>query len=407
MSPSLGNEKRFRLGTHRLLAPEETLERALEVSRRLHITRVANITHLDTIGIPTVAVIRPNSRSLTVAQGKGATLVAAKVSGLMESIENYHAENISRPLLYASEAELVARGLDVLDTLGVPRVSGGSYDPWARFLWIEGHDAMSRSRRWLPFELVHADYTLPLPSHSGAFLMSDSGIASGNHPLEATSHAVCELVERDALTMWSLLSPELHAATRIDLSTVDDEAALWALERFAAAEVSVGVWETTSDVGIPAFFCRIVDRVENVFRPLGVMSGSGCHPNRGVALFRALSEAAQSRLTVISGSRDDLGLASYQAGLDGDAVAAERDVLARQGVRSFKAVPSFDSDTLADDLSWELQQLHGAGIHQVAVVDLSNPAFGVPVVRVVIPGLEGLSDAPGYTPGARATKVRR
>ena len=62
------------------------------------ITRIANITGLDRLGIPVVMVCRPNSRSIAVSQGKGLTLDAAKASGLMESVETFHAESITRPL---------------------------------------------------------------------------------------------------------------------------------------------------------------------------------------------------------------------------------------------------------------------------------------------------------------------
>lgn len=58
------------------------------------ITRVADVTGLDRIGIPVVMVCRPNARSLAVSQGKGIDIEAATVSGLMESVELYHAEHI-------------------------------------------------------------------------------------------------------------------------------------------------------------------------------------------------------------------------------------------------------------------------------------------------------------------------
>ena len=70
------------------------------------ITRIANVTGLDTIGIPVVMVCRPNSRSVAVSQGKGLTLAAAKASGVMESVEGYHAEHIALPLKYSDYEEL-------------------------------------------------------------------------------------------------------------------------------------------------------------------------------------------------------------------------------------------------------------------------------------------------------------
>ena len=59
-----------------------------------------------------------------------------------------------------------------------------------------------------------------------------------------------------------------------------------------------------------------------------------------------------------------------------------------------------------EDLEWQLGRLEAAGIQQVAVVDLTKPEFGIPVARVVIPGLEGL-DSAKYRPGARAKILMR
>jgi YcaO-like protein with predicted kinase domain len=405
VQPTAGTQKRHRTGTHRVAEPSETLSRISAVLPAVGITRVANVTGLDVIGIPVVAVMRPNSRSLAVAQGKGFDLVAAKVSGVMESIENYHAENICKPLLFDSEERIRARRGRVIDVQGLPRAAGGTYDPEARLLWIEGYDALGRERAWLPFEVVHADYTLPLPSNSGAFLLSDSGVASGNHAFEATSHAICELVERDALTLWHYRTPAAQAGCRVDLNTVEDAACRWLLGKFAAADVAVGAWDITSDIGIPSFLCEILDREPNPFRAIGSMFGSGCHPAREVALFRALSEAAQSRLTVIAGSRDDLGLAVYRRGLDLDASHTRLAALAAPGARPFAASTTFEGEALEQDIAWELERLQDVGIREVTVVDLALPEIGIPVVRVVIPGLEGICDAPGFVPGRRVRAI--
>src|SRR5690349_5920121 len=78
--------------------PEETLERIRPLMPLAGITRVADVTWLDTIGIPVVMVVRPNARSLSVAQGKGLNIIAARVSGIMESLECFHAERVSGPV---------------------------------------------------------------------------------------------------------------------------------------------------------------------------------------------------------------------------------------------------------------------------------------------------------------------
>src|SRR5438876_10443588 len=98
--------KGFRGGTDRTVSPGETVERIRPFMPAMGITRIANVTGLDCIGIPVVMVCRPNSRSIAVSQGKGTTLIAAKASGVMESIEGYHAEHITLPLKLASYEEL-------------------------------------------------------------------------------------------------------------------------------------------------------------------------------------------------------------------------------------------------------------------------------------------------------------
>jgi YcaO-like protein with predicted kinase domain len=98
--------KRFHVGTHRLTDPSQTLQRVTPFMSAMGITRVGNITGLDRIGIPVAIAVRPNSRSLAVAQGKGTSLDAAKASALMEAIETYHAENIVHSLRYGTYADL-------------------------------------------------------------------------------------------------------------------------------------------------------------------------------------------------------------------------------------------------------------------------------------------------------------
>jgi YcaO-like protein with predicted kinase domain len=87
--------KTYMRGTHRLIPPAETLARLKPLLPQMGITRLANVTGLDTIGIPVVMSVRPCSRSLSVSQGKGLDLDSAKASAAMESIEGYHAERVS------------------------------------------------------------------------------------------------------------------------------------------------------------------------------------------------------------------------------------------------------------------------------------------------------------------------
>src|SRR5580765_8183876 len=75
------------------------------------ITRCGDITALDVIGIPVWFATRPNSRALSVSQGKGLTHEQARIGAIMESIEGAVAEQ-TRELVaeFATATEMAARG---------------------------------------------------------------------------------------------------------------------------------------------------------------------------------------------------------------------------------------------------------------------------------------------------------
>jgi YcaO-like protein with predicted kinase domain len=401
-----GIPKTYRAGTHRWITPEETLARVHPFLSRMGITRVANITGLDRIGLPVVQVSRPNSRSLAGSQGKGLSLAAAKASGVMESVEAYHAENITLPVKYARHTDL-SRDHCVVDATTLNRPKNSNYHSEIPLLWIEGIDLLRDEAVWVPFEMVDANFTYPRPAGVGCFAATSNGLASGNHLLEAISHGISEVVERDATTLWGLSGKEAQDLTRLDLQTVHDPACVDVLEKFSRAGIIVGVWETTSDIGVPSFLCKIRDNTGPMTGTVD-LPGYGCHPDRSIALFRALTEAAQTRLTIIAGTRDDLARSRYEQ--MGNPLVAWQDPRWSEdhGVRSFSQAPTCDAETVDEDVTWLLDQLRRAGIQRVVVVDLTKPEFALPVVRVVIPGLEmALINPELYFLGHRAQGVLR
>jgi ribosomal protein S12 methylthiotransferase accessory factor len=388
--------------THRLIAPAETLARRVPLMPVMGITRLANLTGLDVIGLPVVMAIRPNARSLAVSSGKGLTLEAAMASGLMEAIELYHAERIRTPVILASHAEL-RHSHPLADVARLPRLSLERFHDHLTLPWIEGVDLLQRRPAWVPFELVHCNFTLPLPPWSGCFPMTSNGLASGNHVLEAIAHGLCEVIERDALALWHLRSEEAQHARRIDLGTVDDERCLAAMTLVCRAGLSLGLWEITSDIGVPAYECVIVDRDRTPLERGYATSGTGCHPTRAIAAARAITEAVQGRMIYVAGSRDDRDRAAYAAASDPAFLDEVRERIGDPGgALDFRTRPSVLHTAFAPEVRWLLDRLTAAGIGEAIVVDLSREEFGVPVVRVIVPGLEGVDGAPGYVPGPRA-----
>ncbi len=283
--------KRFREGTDRAVSPDQTLAGLLPHLGTMGITRLADVTGLDRVGVPTVIAVRPNSRSIAVHQGKGLTRTAAKVAAIMEAAEAFHAETIELPLRHARADAL---GAAAVAANRLPRAAGAPDLAGERLLWIEGRDLASGAARLVPYEVTHADYTVP---QLGAclFQATTSGLGAGNSLLEAALHGLCEAIENDAVALWhgagAVTGPQ---ARSVDPASVDDARCCGLFAAFAGARTDVAIFDATSDTGIASFICLAVPRDEG----LGGIEpeiGAGCHPDPAIALARALLEAAQSR----------------------------------------------------------------------------------------------------------------
>jgi YcaO-like protein with predicted kinase domain len=397
----LTQAKSYRTGTHRSRSPEETLAAYEPLMSRFGIVRLANVTGLDNIGLPVYVSIRPNSRSLSVSQGKGVDRASAKASALMESIEMWHAERVSVPMRHESYLALRASE-PVVDITELPLKKGSQLRLDVPMLFVQGYDLCKSAPVWVPHESVTTNFVKTRSEDT--FVLSSNGLASGNHPLEAIVHGLCEVIERDALSLWNTSGAEATKARQIRMETVVDPCCVSTLRLLAQAGVGAVAWDITSDVGIPAHAVTIFEESATPgWRSVGMFSGYGCHLSPEVSLMRALSEAVQSRLTMISGSRDDMFYKDYLNCTNED----DR----QQFMTSFAEPPpqldarsrqSLATDTFEGDVAVLLSALERVGIKSVAVVDLSREDVGIPVVKVVVPGLEGIGIARSYVPGKRA-----
>ena len=251
--------------------------------------------------------------------------------------------------------------------------------------------------------MVHTAYTLPAPNGTGCFVATSNGLASGNHLLEATSHAICETVERDAATLHNVVTPAERALQLIDPRTVEDPDCAEALGRLDWAGMSAVIWDITTDIGIPAFKCLIAEGKRYPVPLAGPSVGTGCHPSREVALLRAITEAVQARLAAISGARDEPSVWDDPPGLETECALGQEAELGSRGARPFTAVASSESESFDEDVAWELSALSSAGISEVVAVDLTRDEFAIPVVRIIVPGLEGPTETvPSCRLGRRA-----
>lgn len=367
-------------GTHRAKDFNETLSFLENVYHKAGITRVADITGLDVIGIPVFTSIRPGAAegAITVYNGKGHTPEAAKISAIMEGIERHSAEPDPSKIVRGSYEEL-SKSYEVLDPNKLILPYFRRYSFREVIEWVFGFSLIKDKEILVPAEAVFHPYR----RNNQLFRTNTNGLAAGNVIEEAILHGLLEVIERDA---WSLFEAGITKSrdVEVDLNGLISEL----LKKFEKAGVSVYIKEITSDLGIPTIAVALDD--ERTKDPALLSLGVGCHLVPEIALIRALTEAAQSRLTTIHGTRED----TYRAGF-ARMIGYER--MKRLNRKWFEKsekktklseMESFDSSDFLDDIKYILEKLRNAGLNEVIVVDLTKREIGVPVVRVIVPGLE-------------------
>ena len=139
------------------------------------ITRLANITGLDRVGIPVYLGIRPNSRSIATSQGKGIDKDHARASALMESVENWHAEHIELPARFESYWKLAEREA-VADIFEIPLRAGATLRPDVPTVWVEGYDLLNGRMIWAPYECATMNTVITF-ALTLTFYTSSNGLA--------------------------------------------------------------------------------------------------------------------------------------------------------------------------------------------------------------------------------------
>jgi YcaO-like protein with predicted kinase domain len=391
--------KGFYHGTHRTAPPEQTLQRIWAAAPTVGLTRLADVTGLDRIGIPTVVGHRPNAPTLAVSGGKGFTRLAATVSAGMEAVEIWHAENLLVDVVHASFAELDREDATMPEHL-LPLTRNPLFDRHRPEPWVWGWDLVTQRRTAVPYATVsmgNSDHRATrrwLPFAAGS-----NGLAGGNHLLEAVAAGLLEVVERDAVACSRVADGGMSA--RVALDTVTDPLVRSLIDQFDDAGVSAYLFDCTVDTAVPTYMAVVADRID---ASMGLYRGYGAHLDPDIAMIRALTEAAQARLLLIAGSRDDyFGRDQRMNRTMGDDRRRTFDDIPETADAGRHAGAA--SDSFGEDITRVVQRLVSAGLSSVVVVDLTHPGVGIPVARVVVPGLEGyVFDY--YQPGPRALAHR-
>lgn len=358
----------------RVLPLIETLKKLI-LKKDVGVTRLANITGMDRLNLPNYCSYYPTSEEgqITVFGGKGETLEEAKVGAFMEVVERASSQHDTRRVLSC----LLRDYMDDVRFL----------DPRELIIWDEAEEVLNKEIDWSIAWDLQTKRPMFIPSiaafhffkgnHLPLFLDTSIGLSCGNTYLEAILYGLFEVIERDAMSL-AMVS---RNAPNVDLNTLPADIKLL-VERIVSERLELEIRYLPNDIGMPAFYVWSTDL--DLPQVNLITGGMAADTNAETALRNALLEMVQTRGTIIAGAREDLSTVemTYE-----EALADIKGKFADVHI-SFSEIPNgMQRDSIWEEFLEIRYRLNIAGFRML-FVDLTNPHYQIPVVRVVVPGME-------------------
>ncbi|WP_296800864.1 YcaO-related McrA-glycine thioamidation protein [uncultured Methanobrevibacter sp.] len=384
----MSEEITYFTGTHRVIAPSKTIEINENKLKVAGITRIADITDLDRIGLPIYTAIRPTAEdgAVSIYGGKGITKDHAKASAMMEGFERYSAERQdSDESIIASLSEIEEFGEYINPkSLNLPKEFEKKDISDLSLEWSKSIDIISNNEYYIPTNAIYHPYISKNDSQS-LFKSNTNGLASGNILEEAILHGIFEVIERDA---WSIFELTHKNYAQIDISSIENEIIIDIIEKFESKGIKIKLMDFTADIKIPTIAASADDTIT---KDAGLLTlGMGTHLDPEVAILRALTEVAQSRATQINGAREDTVRADFAREAGYERMKRINKFYFRDEEEQIKLsdIENKSTSSITRDIEIVKDELVSNDIQKILYSNLTRPELDVSVVRVVIPEME-------------------
>ena len=391
-------------GTHRVIAPSKTIEINQDKLKKAGITRIADITDLDRIGLPIYTAIRPTAEegAISIYGGKGISKDHAKASAMMEGFERYSAERQDSDETIIATPNEIGRYGDYIDpkSLNLPKNFEKKDISDINLEWSKSKDIISGNEYYIPTNAIFHPYASDSNAES-LFKSNTNGLASGNILDEAILHGMLEVIERDA---WSIFELTHKNYAQIDIESIESELIIDIIDKFESEGIKIKLMDFTADIKIPTIAASADDTIT---KDAGLLTlGMGTHLDPEVAILRALTEVAQSRATQINGAREDTVRADFarEAGYERMKRINKYYFKDEEEKICLSDIENKSTSSITKDIEIVKNELTANDIEKILYVDLTRPEIDVSVVRVVIPEMEVYTIDPSRA-GYRFLKV--
>src|SRR5919205_3526131 len=167
-------------GTSRIRPARETLEKVIPLSKKIGVTRLADITDMDVLRIPNYSAVLPGTEDyIWVYSGKGPTKAHAKASALMESIERYCSLPSGGPRNFIQETYCqLSKRCRVLHPHEIIEPLRFRYSDDMFMDYLPGYDLFTEKQIMVPAALALFRYSPTPPSVNPFAFHHTNGLAS-------------------------------------------------------------------------------------------------------------------------------------------------------------------------------------------------------------------------------------
>jgi len=373
---------------NRAFSAKVFLNRVKPVLAKAGITRIGDISFLSATHYPVFQSCRPNIFYHTAigqntgSQGKGPHSEQATLSCMMEAIEGYCAEPRNSFLVRASYDFLRSHQVVLNPQKYVSSINAEKVQLDEPVMWTKAYHVQMDCEILIPAEVVFYPFLSKLYRTQPHFPSSTNGLASGATYLEATTHALYEVIERYYNHLFDLGKVQVEAIYEEELIQKGIEETKAAVR--GEYELQLYSLEIPGIKNLPMIMCLLVGDQDTYY-------GMGCSARVDVSIDRAISEALQSQATVISGGREDLETDEISLGqvpLFENTPQPEKRSLRIGHLR--KRVYDRDFRSLRDEFQFLIRWLKNLGYEHTLIANLTRAGLDLPVVKVIIPDMDSI-----------------
>lgn len=343
-------------------------------AKELGMDEVIDISDYNKLNIP-VYTVKKNGALYHTNYGKGITISQAKISALMEFIERMSAEKSGTTNIWGTYDELTKKvPYEIVNPSNMITLYTNYVSETLRINWIPVFNISKMAIAFLPTIGVLFPY---YEDEEILFNNNTNGIAAGSNFHEAIIQGAYEVIERDIISIGLATGKYKN----VKKESISDETINEILAEFSKQNIDVSVKYIVNEFDIPCFIACCNDEYAK-----GIYGGYGCHTSKTVALVRALTELAQS-IKSLSYSGDEIQLIKRESTIKETIWNVVKEEI------GFDEINSTVFSDMNEETEYIINLLLEKNMHiYVANLTAYDTSASVPVVRVIIPGMENWYD---------------